>query len=116
MCIRDRSMTLSDGTVWGDKAVVRKAVRGNHSGTVASPLYRSAEIEECYNSLTLRMKGNWAVEFRAYDDGIAYRFVSEAKSPFTVAAEEVSYRFRSRIHIRLRNFPNSMPDAWHSCR
>ncbi len=87
------SMTLSDGTVWGDKAVVRKAVRGNHSGTVASPLYRSAEIEECYNSLTLRMKGNWAVEFRAYDDGIAYRFVSEAKSPFTVAAEEVSYRF-----------------------
>ena len=31
-------------------------------------------IRENYNALTLRMKGEWSVEFRAYDDGIAYRY------------------------------------------
>ncbi len=40
--------------------------------------------------LTLRMKGDWSVEFRAYDDGVAYRFVSHARKPFHVVNECVS--------------------------
>ncbi len=40
-------------------------------------------------------KKDWNVEFRAYDDGIAYRFVSRSKKPFNVVDETVDYHFPS---------------------
>ncbi len=87
------SMTLDDGTVWGNDTRVRKAVRSSIDATVVSPFYRAAEIKDRCNVLELRMKGDWSVEFRAYDDGLAYRFVSEKDVPCKVVDETVSYRF-----------------------
>ena len=49
---------------------------------VPSPFYRANELRDYYNELTLRFKKDWNVEFRAYNDGIAYRFVSRSKKPF----------------------------------
>ena len=37
-------------------------------------------MPDSYNGITLKMKGDWSLEFRAYDDGVAYRFVSNRKS------------------------------------
>lgn len=87
------SMTLDNGTVWGNDARVRKAVRSSIDATVVSPFYRAAEIKDHCNVLELRMKGDWSVEFRAYDDGLAYRFVSEKDVPCKVVDETVSFRF-----------------------
>lgn len=87
------SMTLSDGTCWGKKPQLVKAVRCEVDRWVESPLYRSSQVRECYHALTLRMKGHWSVEFRAYNDGVAYRFLSANKQPLEVAEEQVEYRF-----------------------
>ena len=59
----------------------------------ARPFYRANELRDHYNELTLRFKKAWNVEFRAYDDGIVYRFVSRAKKPFNVLDEIVDYQF-----------------------
>ena len=75
------SMMLGDGTVWGPDASISKAVRGSNENIVESPFSQSATMPDRYNSLTLRMKGNWSIEFRAYDDGVAYRFASTRKNP-----------------------------------
>lgn len=87
------SMSLDNGKVWGDKAKLQKAIRGKADKMVASPFYRATELRDHYNEITLRFQGNFDVIFRAYDDGIAYRFVSREKTPFHVTNEEVDYRF-----------------------
>lgn len=87
------SMRLTNGQVWGENAKVSKAVRTKVDETVKSPLYISSEVRDNYNGLTLRMKGGWSLEFRAYNDGVAYRFINTNKKPFEIAQEQVEYVF-----------------------
>ncbi len=85
----------TDGIVWGENTRVQKVAKVSVNGTVKSPFYRASEIDENYNSMTLRMRGGWAIEFRAYNDGVAYRFVSYDKKPFEIRDEKAEYRFPS---------------------
>ncbi len=87
------SITLFDGTVWGEKAKVSKAVRKSNESIVESPFGQSSHIIDSYNGLTLRMKGGWSFEFRAYDDGLAYRFASTQTKPFEIVAEQADFNF-----------------------
>lgn len=87
------SMTLSDGTVWGKNPKVTKVSKKSVDSEIASPFYRAAKSEEKYNSATISFKGGWGVEFRAYNDGVAYRFISSQKKPLTIEDEMVSYNF-----------------------
>ena len=50
-------------------------------------------MRDNYNALTLKLEKGWEVQFRAYDDGFAYRFVSTSSRPFEVVNEEVEYAF-----------------------
>ncbi len=55
--------------------------------------YKKASVDNVYNHLTLEFKG-YSVEFRAFDNGVAYRFVSTAKSgEFTVTDELTEFNF-----------------------
>ncbi len=89
------SMTLTNGTVWGSNPRLASAKTSTVNTTVKSPFYRATDMTDRYNALTLRFKGGWNVEFRAYDDGVAYRFVSTLKKPFRVKNETAGYNFTS---------------------
>ncbi|KAA6333017.1 alpha-glucosidase, partial [termite gut metagenome] len=86
-------LTLSTGEVWGDKARLSKSNTRNVKNTITSPFYRKDKIEDEYAELVLTFSNQWSVEFRAYNDGVAYRFVSQRKKPFTVQSEEAVYNF-----------------------
>lgn len=87
------SMTLDNGVVWGEKTSLSGSSTKSVDRMIPSPFYRANELRDCYNELTLRFKKDWNVEFRAYNDGIAYRFVSRGKKPFNIVDERVGYRF-----------------------
>lgn len=87
------SMTLDNGEVRGEKAKLSGTSRKSVDRMVSSPFYRAGELRDCYNELILRFKKDWSVEFRAYNDGIAYRFTNRSKKTFNVVNEEVDYRF-----------------------
>ncbi len=87
------NITLSDGTCWGDKARLVSSAEKHVDETVASPFYRAATLHDNYNVLTLRFRGGWNIEFRAYNDAIAYRYVTTTKKTLYVKDETVSYRF-----------------------
>ena len=86
------SLTLDDGTVFGRDVKVKKAVKSEEDRIVTPVVYRQSQVREAYHALTLRCNG-YALEFRAYDDGAAYRFVADRKAPFIVQKEEAGFRF-----------------------
>lgn len=91
------SMTLDNGQVWGVNAGLAGSKQKKVDQVVPSPFYRAKEIKDRYNELVLRFKGNYSVEFRAYDDGVAYRFVSQVKKPFNVVNEQADFCFPSDV-------------------
>lgn len=52
-------------------------------------------IRDKYNQLTLRMKGGYSVEFRAYNNGAAYRFVTALPGTMTLNNETVELKMPS---------------------
>ena len=71
------------------------------TGHKASPVNRTfrpvvafkfEEIRDRCNMLRLDFRGGWAVEFRAYDDGMAYRFVTAPGHDIEVLSEKVAIR------------------------
>lgn len=83
------SLILSDRTWGGQDSKVIKTRTGSVDACVPAPFYRADSLRDHYNSLVIDFKGGWAVEFRAYDDGCAYRFISRQKSDLTVINEKV---------------------------
>ena len=47
--------------------------------TVDAPLYRQNQFSVVYNELDLKLNGDRGVTFRAFDDGVAYRFYTTSK-------------------------------------
>ena len=86
-------MQLGDGTMLGTKPVVKNAKTSSVNQTLASPLYKKAEIPEVYEELTLTFKGNYKVVFRAYDAGVAYRFETDFRKPIIIENETADFNF-----------------------
>ena len=88
------SMTFDDGAVFGGADKVRRIRKGsNDVRGIPAMNYKKAAVDDVYNFLTFEFKG-YNIEFRAFDDGVAYRFVSTAKSgEFTVTDELTEFNF-----------------------
>lgn len=87
------SMTLSDGTVYGGpQAKLQKVSFKSIDNVIPAVAYKKAQVPEKYNEMTLKFKA-FSLIFRAYDDGVAYRFVSASKAPFTVKDEQADFTF-----------------------
>lgn len=86
------SMKLNDKTL-GEKSKLSKATTKSNNSIIQSPLYKRAEIKDAYNELNMDFKQGFTLIFRAYDDGIAYRFSVKSKKPFQVENEQVEFNF-----------------------
>lgn len=84
---------------WGEQSKISKVRRYNKNGYIASPFYRADSIAECYKSLILQYKGGFSLEFRAFNDGIAYRFINRRSQPFKIKSETVEYRFPENYNV-----------------
>lgn len=75
-----------------DKMSVRKVTRRTVDEVVASPFTRQTTMRNHFNEMTLHLKEGLSLVFRAYNEGIAYRFVWDGE-PCRVIRETVSYNF-----------------------
>lgn len=67
--------------------------RSKADSEVRSPFYRQAAIRDKYNAVSLGLGGGLSVEFRAYNDGVAYRFVSAWKQERIIKDEMADFNF-----------------------
>jgi len=94
--VEGASLSLDvDRTVLGLAPKVRTAKPLRIDRVVEPPVARrAAKLAERCNELRLELEGQYAVVFRAYDDGVAYRFETTLPKPeVKVYAEEASLRF-----------------------
>ena len=87
------SMQLEGGTVLGaTPRIIADQERSIRSTIQTSWGIRSEIIDE-FDELTLKMEGNYSLVFRAYDDGVAYRFRTNFAEKIKIAEEEVAFCF-----------------------
>ena len=87
------AMRLADSTVLGVNAKIRKDTRGSRTENISAPFYRQSAFQASYNYLSLRYDGNYTLQVRAYNDGIAYRFVTSFPETIEVVDETVQFNF-----------------------
>ena len=85
-------MLMTDGIAFGDSDKVKKVVRRSVDNTLVPVVYKKAEVKERYNELTLKFK-EFDLVFRAYDEGVAYRFVNRLPGVREVAEEQADFCF-----------------------
>src|ERR1700761_8270611 len=82
------SMTLDNGEILGKNAVVKKSTPTSSNTVINTPIYKKASITDNYNQLTINFKGDYSLVFRVYNDGAAYRFITQKKGEITIKNEE----------------------------
>jgi alpha-glucosidase len=87
------SMTLDENVVLGKNAVVLNSKKESIDTSFETPFYKKKSVQNKYNQLTLNFKNDFSIEYRAFDDGVAYRFITKKKKEITVKSEEVSLNF-----------------------
>ncbi len=94
------SLTLDSGQlglVPNVKSTASKEVRDTIFPYV--PIKRS-RIPDCYNELSITFKGDYSLIFRAYDDGVAYRWSTHfPKEKIMVKAEQAAFVFADNATV-----------------
>ena len=86
-------MELDNGTILGRNPKVTKIERKSVNQEVTAHFYKKAKIQDQYNELIISFKGDFQVIFRAYNSGIAYRFVTKRKDPLVIKQEIAEFNF-----------------------
>ena len=87
------SMELADGRILGQSATVKNVKRNSVNEVLKADFYKKKEVINNYNELIINFKNNFKLTFRAFDDGVAYRFSTSFKKPLIVKKEYVNYCF-----------------------
>ncbi|MEN8116406.1 MAG: glycoside hydrolase family 97 protein [Bacteroidota bacterium] len=87
------SMEISDGTILGKDARVKKVKTISVSKELTPVVQRKyAKIQDEYNQLSISFN-RYALQFRAYDEGAAYRWVSDKDGEYLVVSEQATFAF-----------------------
>ena len=108
------AMYTTNGT-FGEMPKLKSVKRTSVDRTVTPVVaLKQNEIRDNYNAMTLTFNGNWALEFRAYDNGAAYRFITSSKNELTVLdetaefvlpADATAYMSYSKSHVTMYEEP-----------
>lgn len=93
------AVTLNDGMVLGKLPALKKVTYKQANNTI-TPLYGiSDEIAEEYNELQLEFKNNYVLLFRAYNEGIAWRFQTDIRNEIVVKSEQAEFTFAQNYKV-----------------
>jgi alpha-glucosidase len=87
------SMTLASGETLGASASVVSSKTDKINLRFLALNYKKDSISDQCQQLTLQFKNNYGVIFRAYNDGVAYRFILSKKDSVVVKSEEANFNF-----------------------
>ncbi|MBR1962699.1 MAG: glycoside hydrolase family 97 protein [Alistipes sp.] len=86
-------LKIHSGVTIGESVKVKRVKRTTVNTTIPTKFYFRDEIKDHYNALRIDFAANYGVEFRAYDEGIVYRFVTNFKNDFILENEIAEFAF-----------------------
>jgi alpha-glucosidase len=93
------AMVLEGGKILGENEKVdRASVNKLHEIITPVVPYKRSEIINNCNIITIYFRSGFSIEFRAYNDGVAYRFETFIKNDITVTNEISELSFPSGSH------------------
>ena len=85
------ALELGDGTILGARPVLKNTRQREQHGEIKLPWGKNKVLADVYNELELTFAGDFSVVFRAYNDGVAYRFRTTRPGDMIVRAEELQW-------------------------
>jgi alpha-glucosidase len=74
-------------------SLARKSNRAVNDTITNLVPHKRKRIPDVYNELELQFKNNFALSFRAYNDGVAYRWTTSYKDSLIIKAEVANFNF-----------------------
>lgn len=87
------AMRLGNGKVLGENPKVISTKTNSVDEVIVSSFYKKNGIVDNYNELSITFQGRYKVIFRAYNDGVAYRFVTYFPGTIIVENEIADFNF-----------------------
>lgn len=87
------SMSLSNNKVLGLNPKVKRVQTQKIDEKIPSAFYKCKEINNVCNEMILTFAGGYRLHFRAYDEGMAYRFEVTGHKNYNVLNEEATFNF-----------------------
>ncbi|MGQ1891935.1 glycoside hydrolase family 97 protein [Thermophagus sp. OGC60D27] len=87
------AMEVENYGVLGKNPVLRNSFTSSKDEVIRTALYKKSEVENSYNELNMVFKGRYGLIFRAYNDGVAYRFVTSMKGDIVIRGEKSVFVF-----------------------
>lgn len=88
------ALVLEDGTIVGKTPRITGERRKKIKDNIESPFYRFKEFVATGNELDLKLKGGFGIIFRAYNEGVAYRFYTTQSSDIIIKEEQAEFNFK----------------------
>lgn len=79
--------------VFGENPVLNNSFSETRNEVIATPFYKKSKIKNEYNELNLIFRGGYSMMFRAYNDGVAYRFLTSMKEEIFITGEKTEFIF-----------------------
>ena len=95
-------MVVNDGQKLGKEAKVINSRNKQVDANIKTVWGIQNNIPEQYNELVIDFVGNYSIHFRAYNDGVAYRFETRMKGKIKIINEESEFRL------------DGWPEGWFS--
>ena len=87
-------LVLENGTIVGKTPRITGERRRKIKDNIESPFYRFKEFVATGNELDLKLKGGFGIIFRAYNEGVAYRFYTTQSSDIIIKEEQTEFNFK----------------------
>lgn len=87
-------LVLENGTIVGQTPRITGERRRKIKDNIESPFYRFKEFVATGNELDLKLKGGFGIIFRAYNEGVAYRFYTTQSSDIIIKEEQAEFNFK----------------------
>ena len=88
------SMTLGNGEILGRRVNIISSKKTSVNKMIETPLYKKNQVTDHFNQLVIYCKGLYGIIFRAYDEGVAYRFFTRKEGEIIIRSEEAKFNFK----------------------
>ena len=107
---------IGRGLLYGNNPVLSEATTSSVDEVIKAVNYSKSQVSDCYNRLLLDFGPDFDVEFRAYDEGLAYRFIINKDEEYSFVSERAEFNFAQDYSVIAAAAPltNEALDPWQS--